>query len=227
MKILKYLIFSLLAIFALAFTSAVTGLTIFDVSPEDLSKVFFDYGGVVVAVGPVIPFIDNNGNALYSETGGPLGSQARTGEVEQISKIAEVAIKMGAPVQYGTTGSQVKPMATGATRFLGIALYNPMAQGFTNGIQYNANEGIIVATEGTFWVNVEEAVDEKSPVRVRLVNHASDPLKLAGNFATTADEDKTALLKGAYFESAQAGATGGPVMLRITDSTELVLDNLT
>ena len=196
----------------------------------ELSALFT--GLTIFAIAPVIPFIDNSNNTLYDENGGPLGSQARTGEVEERSKIAEADIKMGYPVMLGTTGAQVKPLASGTTHIFGIAKYNPQAQGFavyalSTGLKYLLGEACLVLTEGVVWVWVEEAVDEKSPVRVRITNHASDATKLQGMFGTTADEDKTCLVKGAYFASAQVSATGGPVMLRLTDSNELVLDNLT
>lgn len=227
MKLLRYLFATLAIVFCITtFSTAIFGV-------ENLVNVFGDLtlqlvlgtSSLGMAAAPVIPFIDNNGNVLYSESG-VIGTQARTGGIEERSKIAETDIVMGHPVQLGTEGGQVKILDVDATRLFGIAKYNPQAQGFTEGTKYKAEEAALIFTKGVIWVWAEEAVNEKDTVRVRLVNHASDGNKLVGYFGKTADEDKTAVLKGAYFESVQETATGGPVMVKLTDSTELILDNL-
>ena len=73
--------------------------------------------------------------------------------------------------------------------------------------------------EGYVQVYVEEAVAIGDPVRVR---HTADTGKYAGDFATTADAGKTALLVGAEFASATAAA--GIAAIKLTPPFETTDD---
>lgn len=163
----------------------------------------------------VIPFTQG------FDTAGTPGKRAKTGDFQERSKVAEEEVKFGQPVSLGTEGDQVKVTASGSDVFAGIAVYNIYAKGFDSG-KYNQYDPVVVAYEGIYWVHTEEAVNQKSTVRVRIVNHASDVTKLKGNFCKTAETGKTAVLKGAFWDGARSDA--GAVELRLTGSFELVAD---
>ncbi len=98
-----------------------------------------------------------------------------------------------------------------------VAMYSTNASDLDNA-NYSQYDMITAGKSGFYVVEVEETVTIADAVRVRLVNHASDPVKLIGKFGKTADEDKTALIKGAHWVSAN--------IVFLPDSIELILDNL-
>ena len=105
-----------------------------------------------------------------------------------------------------------------ATQSLRIAMYSDNASDLDNS-KYSQYDMVTGGKSGYYVVDVEEAVTEASTVRVRLVVNGSDPLLTPGRFCTTADEDKTAVIEGAYF--------AGTNIVFLPDSIKLVLDNLT
>lgn len=176
---------------------------------------FYFTGYVSFLFATVVPFTQG------FDTSGTPGKRAKTGDFQERTKVAEENVQFGCPVALGTEGDQIKVLSAGTDIFAGIAVHNIYARGFDSG-RYNQYDPVVVAYEGIYWVYSEEAVGQKDAVRVRIVNHATDPKKLKGQFCKTADTGKTVLLKGARWDGVRTDA--GAVELFLTDSVELVAD---
>ncbi|MCX7997409.1 MAG: hypothetical protein N3A69_00470 [Leptospiraceae bacterium] len=163
----------------------------------------------------VIPWSDGY------DTSGSRGKRAKTGSFQERTRVAEEPIPFGSPLALGTTGEQVKVLASATDIFAGIAVYDPYSKGIASN-RYETGEPLVVAYEGIYWVYVDEGVNEKYVVRARIVNHASDPNKLKGNFCKTTETGKTVILEGAYFDGSRSNP--GTVPLRLSDSIKIIAD---
>lgn len=104
-----------------------------------------------------------------------------------------------------------------ATQSLRIAMYSTAANDLDNS-NYNQYDMVRAGKSGYYVVDCEEAVTHADTVRVRLVVNGSDAAKVPGRFTKTADEDKTAVIEGAFWEANN--------IVFLPDSIKLVLDNL-
>lgn len=196
----KYLIFALVALVTVQF-----GLHAFCVEPVEFSKVIFDFGGLVLATIPV---------ATY-----PMGTNIGYGRFAQHhpneyteTRVAEGDVLFGRAVEVGTATNQGKTVGGATGEFVGVAAYSPSASKLSEG-KYLDKDVLAVHKSGFVTVYVEEAVNAGDPVRIRHTNHASLTAKVAGNFAKTAEADKTMLLEGARFENTVAAAGEAIVFL--------------
>jgi hypothetical protein len=106
---------------------------------------------------------------------------------------------------------------------LRVALYNTTSNNVENLTQQDKTVASL-GKIGFFSVPTEEEILIGNAVRVRLLPHASDPLKQAvGVFAKTADTGKTAVLSGAYWKTA-TGSTGRVCELFLSDYVTLTID---
>jgi hypothetical protein len=193
----KYLIFALAALVAVQF-----GLHAFGVD-GGMSDIV---GGVGVLAG--IPLADFPMPTVIG-----LGRFAKHYPNEYTeSRIAEGAIPFGRAVEVGTTAEQGKLVGGATGEFVGVSAYNPKASLLSQGI-YSDKDALAVHKSGFVTVYVEEAVNAGDPVRIRHTNHASLTAKVAGNFAKTAEAEKTFLLEGARFENSVAAAGEAIVFL--------------
>lgn len=200
MKLLKFLLFAIFAFFAF-----VNCLSAFQIEPEIFSQVFYSFGadsGLLVAMS--IPVV-----GLYGDSDIGLGRIASHHPNTYIeSRAAEGEVLFGKAIQYGTSKAQVKTVAGASGVFAGVGMHSVTASKLSEG-KYSDADSVGVARSGFVTVYVEEAVNEGDAVRVRHTNHASDPLKIAGNFAKTADAGRTYVLSGATFQKtvSEAGET--------------------
>lgn len=196
----------------------IAGLSAFDVFPKELGDVLFPFGvSGSLLTAAIIPV-----NGL--DTSGVLG----LGQIFEyhaaervITKAASGAIKFGRAVVLGASGGLGKTVSGASDVFIGVAKYSYEASDFDN-LAYADKDVLAVQEIGVIGVYVEEAVTPASVVRVRHTNHASDPLKLAGNFCDTADAGKTFVLKGAKYVGTTTEA--GTVGLLLTGSFDTVAD---
>lgn len=107
-----------------------------------------------------------------------------------------------------------------ALDFTGVSAASTDAKDYANH-GYREGDPFTEVAVGYVNVYVEEDVTPNDPVRIRVVNHASDATKLKGNFAKTAEANKTVLVKGARWES---GTVDNVATLFLSDYTELVAD---
>lgn len=206
MKIFKYLIFALVALVAVQFGLHALGVG------DGITDIV---GGIGVLAG--IPVAD-----LYMGTNIGLGRFAQHYPNEYTeSRIAEGAVPFGKAVQVGTAVTQGKVVAGASGEFIGVAARDPKATNLSTGA-YADKDPLAVHKSGFVTVYVEEAVTAGDPVRVRHTNHASLAAKVAGNFATTADPNKTYVLTGARYENSVAAA--GEVILFLSGTFSKTAD---
>jgi len=132
--------------------------------------------------------------------------------------VAEDAVGFGRAVMLGTAGDQGKIYAGASKAFEGVSAKSFEASDIDNEA-YSDGDVMGVIDEGYVQVYVEEAVSKGDPVRVR---HTADTGKYAGDFATTADAGKTALLVGAEFASETTAA--GIAAIKLTPPFETTDD---
>lgn len=213
MKIIGKLIFVLSLLFFL-----IAGLSAFEVFPKEVGNVFLPFGvSGTLLTAAVIPV-----NGLDTSGVLELGKIIEHHPAERvITKACDGAIKFGRAVVLGASGGLGKLVSGATDVFIGVAKYSYEASDLDN-LAYADKDVLAVQEIGVIAVYVEEAVTPSSVVRVRHTNHASDPLKLAGNFCDTADAGKTFVLKGAKFVGTTTGA--GTVGLLLTGNFETSAD---
>lgn len=139
----------------------------------------------------------------------------------QDSVPANATIKFGRAFQRKAGVGEALTLADlaliNATQSLRIAMYSTNANDLDNS-NYNQYDMVRAGKSGWYVVDCEVPVTAADTPRVRLVTNGGDPLLTPGRFTKTADEDKTAVIEGAFFES--------PNLIFLPDSIKLVLDNL-
>ena len=157
---------------------------------------------------------------LYTDKARDLGEIAENRSAEQaLSRAAEGAIGFGRAVVEGTKPiEQVKLISGASDVFVGVAAKSFEASDLDNEA-YADEDAVGVVTEGVIIVKVEEAVDPTSPVRVR---HTDGTGTYAGDFGTTAEAGKTALLSDAKFLGTVTAA--GRVALELGKQRTLTAD---
>ena len=132
--------------------------------------------------------------------------------------VAEGSILFGRALQKGTAGDQVKKFQSASGVFKGVAGYSVEASLLSEDT-YSTYDPVGYIESGYVGVYVEEAVAIGDQVRVRHTNHASDTTLLAGQFATTAENGKTAKLNNCEFVTATTGAGIAVLFLKGGDYT--------
>ena len=183
MKILKFLLFALLAI---CFVTQMFPLErIFEF--KDFSTVHFGFGsGIEVLLGMAIPPID-----ISKQTDVGLGKTPYNYDNIFIQSLSsEGEIPFGRAVSYGTTRSQAKLLTGSTAKFMGVSRYSVSSTKVDEN-KYGDKEPCGIQQTGPITVYVEEAVNAGDRVRIRHTNHATDPTKIAGNFCKNFDAGKT------------------------------------
>lgn len=140
---------------------------------------------------------------LYSDPVVGLGRAAKHDPIKTIvTRFAKGGVKFGRALVKGTNDNDARVPAANTDKFIGIAAHSVEASSLKNEA-YADGDVLAMAERGTFQVYVEEAVSPGDPVRIRYV---ADTGKFPGDFATTEDGGKTALLIGAEFISETTAA---------------------
>ncbi|UMQ59618.1 structural cement protein Gp24 [Leptospira interrogans] len=170
-----------------------------------------------------VPFhgYDESDKPISINTSGSPGKRAKTGPFEEKTKVAEGDIPFGSPVSLSADNERIEVSKNATAKFQGIAVESIHAKGYDNG-KYINTDVMIVAIAGLYWVPVEEAVDESKDVRIRIVDHATDPIKKKGMFCTTPETGETVLVRGITYED--KAAASGTVPIRLAGYFELVAD---
>jgi hypothetical protein len=191
------------------------GLAVINVEPTLFSNVHFPFEGLLAMAG--IPVI-----GLYSDSDVGLGKIASHHPNTFIeTKSAEGEVLFGRALEYGTTRQQIRHSDGVSGGFAGVSMYSVTASKLSES-KYTDADVAGVCRSGFITANAEEAVNSGDSVRVRHTNHASDPLKLKGNFSKTADAGKTYLLAGATFEKTTTGA--GETVIFLTGNFTITPD---
>lgn len=126
----------------------------------------------------------------------------------------------GAVVKGSASGKCALPSAA-TDEFIGVASLSMDASDGDNS-EYLDGDPVTLQDAGYVMVYSEEAVDENSPVRVRLVDGATPAVQKAGGFCTTADTGKTATITNARFNGKITAA--GPVEIYLNGPFATVQD---
>jgi hypothetical protein len=129
--------------------------------------------------------------------------EIKDGERTIGDRVAETDIPFGLGIVQGAAAHQAKIPASAVNKFLGVARSHFGASGIASD-KYLAGDQVDFVDNGVISVQVEEAVDQNSAVRVRHTAGAAGTAP--GQFCTTADAGKTMLLTGAKFKSSTTGA---------------------
>jgi hypothetical protein len=105
--------------------------------------------------------------------------------------------------------------------FAGVSVRSPEASGYDTD-RYMEGDVVGCNYTGIIAAMCEEAVNPTSTVRIRHTDHASDVTKTKGQFCTTAENGKTAVLKGAEFRSTISAK--GIVELYLSGNFEVIPD---
>jgi hypothetical protein len=142
---------------------------------------------------------------LYSDSILEVGRQQeiRPSDIIKTFNAEADGIKFGRALGRGSANLDAELLSGAAADFIGVALYSVDASEIENDL-YKENDPVAVIQNGIVNVWAEEAISFGDPVRVR---HTVDTGKYLGDFATTADAGKTALLSNAKFlsETTEAG----------------------
>jgi len=159
--------------------------------------------------------------SLYNGETPDLGKEGQIKSSEHIAgdRAAEGVVKFGRGVVQGTTANQAKVISAANQKLLGVAAYHAGANGL-NSEQYEDKDQMDIIENGIPSVWVEEAVNQNSPVRVRHTVGAAGTAP--GQFCTSADAGKTAVLSGAKFKGSTTGA--GRVLLDLSGVFTLTAD---
>lgn len=155
-----------------------------------------------------------------------------TGEVSESypanytrTNFASGDIPFGVAMMLGLAGESVSVYNDATKKFAGVAVRSPEGR-LTDSenilIGYKLEDVVGCFYQGIIAVVCEEAVDPTDVVRIRHTNHATDPTQVAGQFCTTAEAGKTAVLKGAEFRNVITAA--GVVSLYLSGYFEVVAD---
>lgn len=156
---------------------------------------------------------------LYQEKSLTPGEFAENNPINHArSYAAEETIKFGQAVMQGTAADQGLVFDSASGKFLGVAMYAPDADGVDDD-QYLAEDSMAVGDQGVIAVRVEEAVTAGGTVRIR---HASATGKVPGDFATTAEANKTVVLNGAVWR--ETTTTSGVAKLYLDPTFSVTAD---
>ena len=164
-------------------------------------------------------------NTNQTNSAGKLGRNYTNNYIES-EVCGATAIKFGLAAQV--KAGVVSPLASGdvatisARNTMGVTIFSPGAAGLDSN-QYEQYDQVGLLKTGIVNVVVNEAIAKGDLVRVY---HTTSSSKLVGQFCTTAEATKTALLAGCRWVSAsQTDASGNLIAeLFIPDSITLTAD---